>query len=98
MFHSYREAFIEHAHHLDIDKRYCKQWSNPRSREIFRAENGGRTLYPTVKTTGLGNIFQIAADRRWAFKLLNAPGELRRPRTRRPGVPRWLLTALEHWQ
>ena len=74
VFHNYEEAFTQDAHNYDIAERYCKQWSNPRSREIFCEQNGG-TLYPTMKTTGTGNILEIAKDRRWAFTLVNVPGD-----------------------
>ena len=77
VFRDCNEGFTREQRDADPEDRFCVNWSNPRSRAKFRQKCGGCTMWPKMATTGKGNIFEIAADRRWAFSLTNAPGETR---------------------
>ena len=77
VFHDINEAFTREQRDAPPEDRFCVNWSNPRSRAKFRQERRGCTMWPNMATTGKGNILEIAADRRWAFKCINVPGETR---------------------
>ena len=77
VFHDIYEAFTREQRAAGPEERFCKAWSNPRSRANFQKGRGGCTMWPHMATTGKGNILEIAKDRRWAFTLVNVPGETR---------------------
>ena len=78
VFHDFNEGFSREQQNAEPEERFCVIWSNRRSRELFRLQHNGGTLWPTMATAGKGNICEIATDRRWAFTLTNVPRETRR--------------------